>query len=102
MIGSMVDPSVESFSISSYVRSGPRRMHTMDTHYDISRCRNLGYLVRTLSLCPRLMIDDGSTDDELVYSEKIVRSVALVHAPLRRALKEDNAAGSELFQRSGN
>ena len=102
VIGSMVDPSVESFSISSYVRSGPRRMHTMDTYHDMSRCRNLDYLVRTLSLCPRLMIDDGGTDGDLVYSEKIVRSVALVHAPLRRALKEGNAVGSDYFERCEN
>ena len=41
-------------------------------------------------------------DNDLAYSEEIVRSVSLVHAPLKRALKEGRAAGSEFFTRSGN
>ena len=110
VIGSMVDPAVESFSISSYVRSGPRRIHTIDTYHDLRRCKDLNYLVRILSKSPRIMIADDKSDNDLVhfydndlaYSEEIVRSVSLVHAPLKRALKEGRAAGSEFFTRSGN
>ena len=99
IIGSMNDPSVRSFSISSYIRNGQRRIHTTDTFDAMRRCTDLVYLVRTLSLCPRLMIDDDNTDNDLVYSEEIVTSVSDVHAPLRRALKEGRAAGSEFFTR---
>ena len=99
IIGSMNDPSVRSFSISSYIRNGQSRIHTTDTFHAMRRCTDLVYLIRTLSLCPRLMIDDIDTDNDLVYSEEIVRSVSLVHAPLKRALKEGRAAGSEFFTR---
>ena len=84
-LGDMKDPDVRSFSLSSSVRGGPRRKHTVDTYYSMGRCKDLEYLLPTLSKSPRIFL--GDDDDDLSESEEILSSVAEYWAPLRRAIE---------------
>lgn len=48
-----LDPEVSSFTVSSSIRDGPRRLHMEDTYRWISDCKNIDKLIAELSLYPR-------------------------------------------------
>ena len=93
VIGGLNDPDVRSFNISSYVRDGPKRLHTADTFHSISQCRDLEYLIKILSRSPKVFITGD--DYDLAHSSEIIKSVAEVHAPLRRAIDDGTAFSAE-------
>ena len=81
------DPEVRSFSLSSSVRGGPHRKHTDDTFFCMGNCKDLDYLLPTLSKAPRIFLDKGSEDYDLSESSEILSSVSEYWAPLRRAIE---------------
>lgn len=89
IIGGLNDPDVRSFSISSYVRSGPIRLHTIDTFHSMSACKDLDYQISILARSPKVFITGD--DYDLTRSSEIVESVAEVHAPLQRAIDDGSA-----------
>jgi hypothetical protein len=86
-LGGINDPEVRSYSLSSSVRGGPHRKHTDDTFFCMTNCKDLGYLLPTLSKAPRIFLDKGSEDYDLSESGEILSSVAEYWAPLRRAIE---------------
>jgi hypothetical protein len=84
-LGGMKDPEVRSYSLSSSVRGGPQRRHTEDTFHCMGRCKNLRYLLPTLSKSPRIFLEQE--DDDLAESKEIMSSVAKHWAPLRGAIE---------------
>ena len=86
-LGGMNDPDVQSFSLSSSVRGGPRREHTVDTYFCMGQCDELDYLLPALSKSPRMMLYDDEADYDLSESKQILISVAEYFAPLRRAIE---------------
>ena len=84
-LGGINNPEVSSYSLSSSIRGGPRRIHTEDTFHCMSDCRSLRYLLPTLSKAPRIFLEQE--DDDLAASEEILSSVAKYWAPLRRAIE---------------
>jgi hypothetical protein len=86
-LGGINDPEVRSYSLSSSVRGGPHRKHTDDTFFCMGNCKDLDYLLPTLSKAPRIFLDKGSEDYDLSESSEILSSVAEYWAPLRRAIE---------------
>jgi len=93
IIGGLNEPDIRSFCISSYVREGPKRLHTADTFHSMSQCRDLEYLIKILSCSPKVFITGD--DYDLAHSSEIIKSVAEVHAPLRRAIDDGTAFSAE-------
>tara|TARA_B100000029_G_scaffold76374_1_gene68242 strand:- start:457 stop:1341 length:885 start_codon:yes stop_codon:yes gene_type:complete len=83
-LGGAHDPSVTSYSLSSSVRGGPHRVHTADTFHSMGSCKDLSYLLPTLSQSPRIFLSDD--DYDLTKSPEILSSVAKIWAPLRKAI----------------
>ena len=84
-LGGLNDPDVSSYSLSSSVRTGSRRIHTEDTFHCMADCKRLRYLLPLLSKAPRIFLEQE--DDDLAESEEILSSVAEHWAPLRRAIE---------------
>jgi hypothetical protein len=84
-LGGMKDPEVRSYSLSSSVRGGPQRRHTEDTFHCMGSCKNLRYLLPTLSKSPRIFLEQE--DRDLAESKEIMSSVAKHWAPLRGAIE---------------
>lgn len=85
-LGGLNDPEVQSFSLSSSVRGGPRREHTADTYYCMGQCDELDYLLPALSKAPRMFLG-VERDYDMSESKQILTSVAEYFAPLRRAIE---------------
>ena len=84
-LGGAHDPSVASYSLSSSIRGGPHRVHTADTFHCMGACKDLYYLLPTLSQSPRIFLTDD--DYDLARSTEILSSVANYWAPLRHAIE---------------
>ena len=84
-LGGINNPEVNSFSLSSSIRGGPQRKHTEDTLYCMGDCKNLSYLLPTLTKAPRIFLEED--DDDLGESVEILSSIAKHWAPLRRAIE---------------
>ena len=93
IIGALHEPDVRSVSISSCFREGPKRLHTADTYYPMSKCRDLEYLIEILSRSPKVFITGD--DYDLAHSSEIIKSVAEVHAPLRRGIDDGTAFSAD-------
>ena len=93
IIGGLNDPSIRSLNLSSYVRDGPPRLHTADTFHSLSQCRDLEYLIEILSRSPKVFITGD--DYDLAHSSEIIKSVAEVHAPLRRGIDDGTAFSAD-------
>ena len=89
------DPEVQSFSVSSSIRGGPRRLHMEDTYKWISDCKNMDRLIVELSLYPRGLIREHQEetmaniseypwhiDNEFAQHPEFLHSVARYFAPL--------------------
>ncbi len=102
------DPEVSSFSVSSSIRGGPKRMHMEDTFRWISNCKDVPRLIAELSLYPRGLLSehqqetietlahaDTSDGAFLFYSTEFLEvkpfmwSVARYFSPLVPTLLED-------------
>ena len=84
-LGGTKSPEVSSFSLSSSIRGGPQRKHTEDTYFCMARCKELSYLLPTLTKAPRIFLEHE--DDDLAESAEILSSVSEHWAPLRRAIE---------------
>ena len=84
-LGGIKNPEVSSFSLSSSIRGGPQRRHTEDTFHCMGNCKDLSYLLPTLTKAPRIFLEED--DDDLAESEEILSSIAEHWAPLRRAIE---------------
>ena len=84
-LGGAHDPSVASYSLSSSIRGGPHRVHTADTFHCMGACKDLYYILPTLSQSPRIFLTDD--DYDLARSTEILSSVANYWAPLRHAIE---------------
>ena len=93
IIGALHEPDVRSVSISSCVREGPKRLHTADTYYPMSKCRDLEYLIEILSRSPKVFITGD--DYDFAHASEIIKSVAEVHAPLRRGIDDGTAFSAD-------
>jgi hypothetical protein len=91
------DPEVKSFSVSSSIRGGPRRLHMEDTYNWISDCKNIDRLIVELSLYPRGLMREHQeetqerlhrgdypwlSDTEFAHNPAFIHSVARHFAPL--------------------
>jgi hypothetical protein len=71
------DPEVKSFSISSSIRDGPKRLHMEDTYNFLSDCKNPHKLVPELSLYPRgLMTEHQEETREILEAEEFFHAHA--------------------------
>ena len=91
------DPEVKSFSVSSSIRGGPRRLHMEDTYNWISDCKNIDRLIIELSFYPRGLMREHQeetidslgrddypwlSDNEFAQHPEFLQSVARHFAPL--------------------
>ena len=84
-LGGIKNPGVLSFSLSSSIRGSPQRKHTEDTFNCMHTCKDLSYLLPTLTKAPHIFL--GNEDHDLADSAEIMSSVAEHWAPLRRLIE---------------